>query len=50
MSVIVNWEGGADMITHEATASMIGYLYQVRYALYHLLCAENPSAQISIEN
>ena len=37
------------MVTHEATASMIGYLYQVRYALMHLLYEENPSTQISIE-
>lgn len=37
------------MVTHEATASMIGYLYQVRYALKHLLYEENPSTQISIE-
>ncbi|WP_202107690.1 ABC-three component system protein [Succinivibrio dextrinosolvens] len=37
------------MVTHEATASMIGYLYQIRYALYILLQAKDPSEKISLE-
>ena len=34
---------------HEAGAQMLGYLYQVRFALYMLLKNDNLEAQISIE-
>ncbi len=37
------------MPTHEASAQMLGYLYQVRYALFLLLSTENPNAKICIE-
>lgn len=37
------------MPTHEAPAQMLGYLYQVRYALLLLLENENPNAKICIE-
>lgn len=37
------------MSVHEAGAQMLGYLYQVRLALYLLLNNEDPSAMISIE-
>lgn len=37
------------MPTHEAGASVLGYLYQVRYALSYLLKSDDSSAQISIE-
>ena len=42
-------KGGVIMTTHEAGASMIGYLYQIRYALSYLLDSDDSSAQISIE-
>jgi len=34
---------------HQAPGQMLGYLYQVRYALLLLLCSDNPDEQISIE-
>ncbi|MCR1840845.1 hypothetical protein [Murimonas intestini] len=37
------------MSKHQASEQMIGYLYQVRYALALLLDDENPDFQISIE-
>lgn len=37
------------MTSHEAAGQMIGYLYQVRYAMLLLLESENPSFKISIE-
>lgn len=37
------------MNSHEAASQMIGYLYQVRYAMLLLLENENPSFKISIE-
>ena len=37
------------MSTHEAASQLIGYLYQVRYAMLLLLETENPSFKISIE-
>lgn len=37
------------MSTHDASEQMIGYLYQVRYALALLLKNDNPNYQISIE-
>lgn len=37
------------MSTHQATEQMLGYLYQVRYALSLLLENDNPNFQISIE-
>ena len=37
------------MATHEAAGQMIGYLYQVRYAMLLLLESENPTFKISIE-
>lgn len=37
------------MCDHQATEQMIGYLYQVRYALALLLDNDNPEFQISIE-
>lgn len=37
------------MSNHQASEQMIGYLYQVRYALALLLDDENPDFQISIE-
>ncbi len=37
------------MTTHQAPAQMLGYLYQVRYALKLLLSEENPHCQISME-
>lgn len=37
------------MNNHQATEQMLGYLYQVRYALYLLLDNDNEQTQISIE-
>lgn len=37
------------MSSHNASGQMLGYLYQVRYALYLLLTCENPDHQISLE-
>ena len=37
------------MSTHQASEQMIGYLYQVRYALSLLLNNDNENHQISIE-
>lgn len=37
------------MSNHQAVEQMLGYLYQVRYALFLLLKDENEQAQISIE-
>lgn len=37
------------MATHQASEQMLGYLYQVRYALYLLLKNDNEDNQISIE-
>ena len=37
------------MYKHQASEQMLGYLYQVRYALYLLLDNENPDSKISIE-
>ncbi len=37
------------MSDHKATEQMLGYLYQIRYALALLLKNDNPDYQISIE-
>lgn len=37
------------MATHNAAGQMLGYLYQVRYALNLLLESNDPSYQISLE-
>ena len=37
------------MSNHQASEQMIGYLYQVRFALALLLDDDNPNSQISIE-
>lgn len=37
------------MPSHDASEQMLGYLYQVRYALSLLLKNDNPNYQISIE-
>lgn len=37
------------MATHNATGQMLGYLYQVRYALNLLMDSDDPNYQISIE-
>lgn len=37
------------MPNHQASEQMLGYLYQVRYALFLLLNNDNPDCQISIE-
>ena len=37
------------MSNHQASEQMIGYLYQVRYALSLLLASDNLDSQISIE-
>ena len=37
------------MSSHDASEQMLGYLYQVRYALALLLKNDNPNYQISIE-
>lgn len=37
------------MAAHEAAGQMMGYLYQVRYAMLLLLESENPPFKISIE-
>ncbi len=37
------------MATHNAAGQMMGYLYQVRYAMLLLLESENPTFKISIE-
>lgn len=41
--------GGYKMANHQASKQMLGYLYQVRYALLILLENDNSEAQISIE-
>lgn len=41
--------GGGRMSDHQATEQMLGYLYQIRYALALLLSNDNPDCQISIE-
>lgn len=38
-----------EMGSHDASVQMLGYLYQVRYALYLLMKCEDPSHRISIE-
>ena len=42
-------EGIKKMVDHQASEQMIGYLYQVRYALVLLLENENTDYQLSIE-
>lgn len=42
-------KGGNYMLNHQAAESMIGYLYQVRYALALLLDNDDNDLQISIE-
>ena len=37
------------MSNHQASEQMLGYLYQVRYALFLLLNNDNSDCQISIE-
>ena len=37
------------MVSHNAAVQMLGYLYQVRYALNLLMSSDDPSYQISIE-
>jgi hypothetical protein len=37
------------MSDHQAVEQMLGYLYQVRYALFLLLDNDDEQAQISIE-
>ena len=37
------------MVSHNAAGQMLGYLYQVRYALNLLMSSDDPSYQISIE-
>ena len=37
------------MPNHQASEQMLGYLYQVRYALYLLLRNREPECQMSIE-
>lgn len=37
------------MSNHEASEQLLGYLYQVRCALYLLLCADDNNAKLSIE-
>ena len=37
------------MSSHQASEQMLGYLYQIIYALYLLLKSDNPNLQISIE-
>lgn len=41
--------GAVEMSNHQATEQMLGYLYQVRYALALLLENSDPNCQISIE-
>ena len=41
--------GAVEMSNHQATEQMLGYLYQVRYALALLLDNSDPNCQISIE-
>ena len=44
------WQGGVVIMSdHQASEQMLGYLYQVRYALYLLLKNTDDQAQISIE-
>ncbi|WP_039653793.1 ABC-three component system protein [Clostridium tyrobutyricum] len=38
------------MVSHSASEQFIGYLYQIRYALYMLLVEEDDDVQICIEN
>jgi len=38
------------MTSHQAPAQMLGYIYQIRCALYLLLSAENEQSSISIEH
>lgn len=42
-------ERSTTVTSHEAAPQMIGYLYQMRYALYILLTSEDPNYKISIE-
>lgn len=37
------------MDSHQATEQLLGYVYQIRYALYYLLTQEDERAQISVE-
>ena len=37
------------MASHNAAGQMVGYLYQVRYALNLLLGSDDPDYQISLE-
>ena len=37
------------MVSHNAAGQMLGYLYQVRYALNLLMSSDDPSYQVSIE-
>lgn len=43
------FKGGLHMSDHQAAEQMIGYLYQVRYALFLLLENDDEQAQINIE-
>lgn len=45
----LNRKGVIKMSNHQATEQMLGYLYQIRYALALLLKNDNPDYQISIE-
>lgn len=37
------------MDSHQATEQLLGYVYQIRYALYYLLTQDDERAQISVE-
>ncbi len=37
------------MDSHQATEQLLGYVYQIRYALYYLLSQDDERAQISVE-
>ncbi|MEG1916946.1 MAG: hypothetical protein RR061_09750 [Muribaculaceae bacterium] len=37
------------MEKHEASEQMLGYVYQIRYALYMILSAQDDKSQICIE-
>ena len=49
MYVTKESRGAVEMSNHQATEQMLGYLYQVRYALALLLENSDPNCQISIE-
>lgn len=42
-------DGGTVMDNHQVTEQLLGYVYQIRYALYHLLDQDDERAQISVE-